>query len=289
MIYILFDEHNKYIINVSSNNNKTYLKIQIKDVGKCDNNLIKKQRNVNNLLGKNHTRNHDIIYNEIMKKIGNTKICNFGHVRGSKTGVKHLGDKNVSIYDFELRGTHIDENNNVNIKGCGLQSFCKVCSTRRRHARIKQSRSEIKGFDNKDIYENYIKKYGKNKKCSRCGDNKQCFNFNISKSMECHLHNTCKQCSNEYGESVGDRWIIYMPDGNFKYNKNRKKKSHDDHIFPLSLGGTNEKQNHQLITPSKNLEKSDSIAEIVQIENIPVNLLSERYRFILKNPELKKI
>ena len=39
----------------------------------------KKTREVNELLGKNIKKDHEKIYDEIKKKIGPTKICNFGH------------------------------------------------------------------------------------------------------------------------------------------------------------------------------------------------------------------
>ena len=44
-----------------------------------------KQRVVNKNLGKNITKDHSKIYDEIEKRVGETKKCNFGHKRGSKT------------------------------------------------------------------------------------------------------------------------------------------------------------------------------------------------------------
>lgn len=99
--------------------------------------------------------------------------------------------------------------------------------------------------------------------------------------MECGLHNMCKLCSYEYGSSVGDRWIIYMPDGpNYKYNK-QGNQEHDDHIFPLSLGGSNEQINHQLLSSTENLKKSNDITQFGNIENINPLLLSSKYRMAL--------
>ena len=95
--------------------------------------------------------------------------------------------------------------------------------------------------------------------------------------MECGLHNTCKVCTYEYGSSVGDRWIIYMPDGNYKYDK-KDKEQHDDHIFPLSLGGSNEQINHQLLSSTENLEKSNEIMHFGSIQNINPEMLCLRYR-----------
>ena len=245
--------------------------------------VIKKQRNVNKELGKNITKDHTRIYNEIEKNIGKTKICNFGNVRGSKTGVKHEGLNTVPIRDFELRGACINYQNSIIIKnGDGLQGFCKVCSKRRRIARLNKEKEEKKNKTPEEIYSLYIKKYSINTKiCSRCKKDKSLCDFNLSIGMECGLHNMCKLCSSEYGSSVGDRWIIYMPDGNYKYNK-KDKKEHDDHIFPLSLGGSNEKINHQLLSSIENLKKSKDITQFVSVQNINPELLSARYRVSIK-------
>jgi hypothetical protein len=240
---------------------------------------LTKQRAVSTALGKNVIKDHTAIYNEIEKKIGATKKCTFGHTRGSKTGVKHEGSIDVPIREFELRGATINEDNTVTITGGdGLQGFCKVCSTRRRGARINAEKESKQGKTTEEIYQIYITKYGINtKKCSRCNKDKTLAEFNLSISMECGLHNTCKVCMYEYGSSVGDRWIIYMPDGNYKYDK-KDKDQHDDHIFPLSLGGSNEQINHQLLSSTENLEKSNDIKHFVSIESINPEMLSSRYR-----------
>ena len=248
--------------------------------------VVSKQRTVNKELGKNITKDHTRIYNEIEKRIGKTKICNFGNCRGSKTGVKHEGCNDVPIRDFELKGTSINDQNSIIIKnGDGLQGFCKVCSKRRRTARLNKENEEKKNKTPEEIYALYIKKYSINtKRCSRCEKDKSLCDFNLSIGMECGLHNMCKLCSSEYGSSVGDRWIIYMPDGNYKYNK-KDKKEHDDHIFPLSLGGSNEKINHQLLSSIENLKKSNDITQFVSIQIINPELLSSRYRVSLTEAE----
>ena len=106
----------------------------------------KKTRKVNELLGKNIKKDHEKIYEEIKKKIGPTKICNFGHTRGSKTGIKHEGEKVLPIECFELRGCKYDEStNSIVINGDGLQGFCRNCSKRRRRKRLKQSKKENTG------------------------------------------------------------------------------------------------------------------------------------------------
>ena len=64
-----------------------------------------------------------------------------------------------------------------------------------------------------------------------------------------------------------------------EYNKKSKEndEDHDDHIFPLSLGGSNEKINHQILTSTENLKKSNDIY-FESVQTINPQLLSERYR-----------
>jgi hypothetical protein len=235
-----------------------------------------KQRNVNSRLGKNITRDHEEIYNEIEKKVGPTKSCNFGFKKGSKTGVKHEGEQILPIQNFELRNAYKKENGEITIKGDGLQGFCRDCSKRRRRVRLETSRAENVGG-----YDTYKTKYGKETyECSICKIEKTIEeNFKLSPGMECGLHNICNNCSKTYGQSVGDRWIIYRPDGSFKYKK-MEANQHDDHIFPLALGGSNEEINHQLLSAKENLQKSSAI-HFNDIMDISPLLLSERWRSIL--------
>lgn len=267
------------IVNAAVRNIMSTIVEKIAVTADKTNTTLSKQRAVSAALGQNITKDHTAIYCEIEKKIGATKKCTFGHTRGSKTGVKHEGCPNVPIREFELRGATINEDNTVTITGRdGLQGFCKVCSTRRREARINEEKEAKKDKTTDEIYQLYITKYGKNtKKCSRCSKDKTLEEFNLSISMECGLHNTCKVCTYEYGSSVGDRWIIYMPDGNYKYDK-KEKEQHDDHIFPLSLGGSNEQINHQLLSSTENLEKSNDIMHFGSIQNINPEMLCLRYR-----------
>ena len=243
------------------------------------------QRIVSESLGKNITSEHEKIYNFIENKIGKTKNCNFGHVRGSKTGVTHEGDQNVPIREWELKGCSINDNGEVIInQGDGLQGFCKNCSKRRRKKRLEISRTINQGG-----YDTYEKNYGKNtKKCSVCKEDKEIrLNFKLSPGMECGLHNVCIECSKKYGESMGDRLIKYRPDGNFKYTKNDNNQ-HDDHIMPLAYGGSNEEINHQLITAQENLSKSSTIP-FENIMEINPLLLSARWRHILLTSQEEKI
>ena len=248
------------------------------DLNKGKKNITSSQRNVSKQLGRNQTHYHEKIYNEIEKRLGPTKICNFGHIRGSKTGVKHEGNQMVSIRDFELRGCKILENGEIEIaNGCGLQGFCKICSKRRRRRRLEMSREKNKGG-----FDTYEKEYGKTyKTCSICKENKDVRkNFKLSPGMECGIHNICTTCSKTYGESMGDRLVKYRPDGKFKYKKTEEGQ-HDDHHMPLKFGGTNEEVNHRLLTAVENLKKSSTIP-YHDVKDIPPEELCERWRPILK-------
>ena len=250
------------------------------------------QRMVSKELGRNITKDHTLIYDEIEKRLGATKKCRFG-IRGGKTDVKHKGDENVPIRDFEIKGVKVDEAGNIVITGCGLQGFCRNCSKMYRRARIDREKEEKQNKTPEEIYAMYEEKYKKNtKKCSRCEMDKTLNEFNISISMECGLHNTCRLCSYEYGSSVGDRWILYMPDhGDYKYNK-KQPHTHDDHIFPLSLGGSNGPLNHQLLDARENIQKSNDIACFETLDKIHPEMLSVRFRKALAEstdiPDLKR-
>lgn len=247
--------------------------------------MASKQRTVSDKLGKSITSSHEKIYNYIESIIGPTKKCNFGHTRGSKTGVKHEGEINVPIRGFELKGCSINDLNEVVVKdGDGLQGFCRVCSQRRRRKRLDMCREKNSGG-----YETYEKNYGKTTKCcSYCKEEKEVKdNFKLSPGMECGIHNICIECSKTYGESMGDRLIKYRPDGNFKYKKSGKDQ-HDDHIFPLAFGGTNDAINHQLISSKENLSKSNTI-QFNDVMDINPLLLCERWRHILYQAQLERI
>ena len=86
---------------------------------------------------------------------------------------------------------------------------------------------------------------------------------------------------------MGDRLIKYRPDGNFKYEKTEENQ-HDDHIFPLVFGGTNEEINHQLISAKENLSKSGTIP-FENIMDINPLLLSSRWRPILEEGQRENI
>ena len=178
---------------------------------------------------------------------------------------------------FNFNNISIVDGVPVITKGDGLQHACRDCDNRRRKRRIEMAREQ--NLLN-DPFEMYKKKYGLTRPCSRCKEHKIPEEFNPSPSMENGLHNMCKTCCKHYGESVGDRWIVYMPDGNFKYKKTAQN-MHDDHIFPLACGGSNKEINHQLISSKENLKKSAKI-EFTSVHDIDKHLLSKRWRPILK-------
>lgn len=219
-------------------------------------------------LGKNNTSNHEEIYKRIEEKIGQYKKCTFGKINGSKTGVKHEGDEDVPIRNFSLLLTKGKER---------LQGQCKDCEKKRRQVRLNTSRNKFENKSFEEISKIYEKEYQKNtKECSNCKIEKKLEMFNLSPGMESGFHNHCKTCS--ISNAVGDRRIIYQPDGSFKYRKKNMKGMHDDHIFPISLGGSDNKENHQLLEASENIKKSNGLSHFKEISDIKPKMLSERYR-----------
>lgn len=244
-----------------------------------------KKRQVNDKLGKNNTSNHELQYIFIENKIGLTKKCNFGHIKGSKTGVKHEGPTDIPVRDFSFKGCNINQDGEVIIKSRdGLQGFCKICENKRRKRRLEMAREK-----NIDGYNTYEEEYDTNTlECSICKEKKnvrEC--FNLSPGMECGIHNVCKDCSRTYGESTGDRFIKYRPDGNFKYTKTDDNQ-HDDHIMPLAYGGTNKEANHQLLPGKENLTKSDTIP-YNNIHEIPNEQMCERWKPILQEAKNENV
>ena len=98
LLLIHFD---KYLSGIEDSQN-TVWREDINTIIECPTITNGKQRIVNEKLGKNITKDHTKIYEEIEKKIGPNKKCNFGHKIGSKTGIKHEGDCNVRIHNFEF-------------------------------------------------------------------------------------------------------------------------------------------------------------------------------------------
>lgn len=86
-----------------------------------------KQCKVNEKLGKNNTKNHEVKYNTIRSKIGNTKKCNgIGYEKG------YLDVKGKKIPPI-LHGeeVHITQFSLCISSASGLQSYCKNCEKKK--------------------------------------------------------------------------------------------------------------------------------------------------------------
>lgn len=231
------------------------------------------------ILGKNNTKDHDKIYNYIKDTLNITeKKC------GSCNKIKPPTD--FRLYKIQYSNGNIKCESKI-----PLQSQCILCDNNWRKIRTTRCHDTYDPLTDEEIYQCFKDKKtitggGETKICSRCKGNKKPEDFSISRGMECGLHNMCRLCGFEYGESLGDRWIIYRPDGNFKYKKTQKGQ-HDDHIFPLALGGSNAEINHQLIDGKINLQKSSKL-EFDNIMCINPELLSERFRNILHECQREK-
>lgn len=59
---------------------------------------------------------------------------------------------------------------------------------------------------------------------------------------------------------------------------------HDDHIFPLSLGGSNEEINHQLLDSKTNIQKSNEL-QFESVRAIDPKHLSARFRHVLQETD----
>ena len=247
------------------------------------------QRNVRDTLGRNAIRYHNRIYDLLGQKRGShTKICAYGTKKGDKYGIKHDGDSELSIRNFSLRGTSLGENGELHIQGSGdgLQGFCKDCETKRRHARMQYHRQMFRTMTDDAIRNWYRERYRCTTKCcSRCKTDLEVGQFSISRGMETGLHNQCQRCVRLISSSVGDRDIIYMPDApHVRVAKHHHSTDlHDDHIMPLSLGGSNDLINHQLLHSAENIHKSNKLDHFSCVRDIDPMLLSERYRRVLED------
>ncbi len=237
-----------------------------------------KQR-VHQNLGYNQTKDHDELYLYIETNLGvSTKKCSMG-CKGNKYNIVHDGCRECPIRQFRLY--KIRKNDDGTIQ-CGvtipLQGNCKTCDDRWRQARLQTMRDNRKGKSNEEIYNEYVKMYHTDQKvCSMCNRTLNHLQFGISRGMECGLHNTCKICQKNYGGSIQDREIIYATDGCHKVGKNGLS---DDHIFPLSLGGSNYKENRQLIPLNNNLSKGNKLV-FNNINEISERMLNDRYQQVL--------
>ena len=197
---------------------------------------VPKQRVTKNL-GKNQTKDHDILYTYIENTLCiSHKPCSMGN-KGNKYNIVHQGDRNLPIREFRLHKIRTEDGKIVCEKNIPLQGNCITCDDQWRKARLEDCENKFKNMTYDDIREHYKKKYETDTKmCSCCKKEKSVNDYNISKRMECGLHNMCLDCTKLYTSSCADRNIIYMTDGNSTKIKKTKNMS-DDHIFPIALGG----------------------------------------------------
>jgi len=256
--------------------------------------LMVKQRKTKNL-GLNRSEDREKIYLYIENKLGiKEKLCARGNSKKEiRYKFNHEGPNPLPIRNFNLLKVFIDSNGEVIISSKdGLQSNCIPCERKFRTGRLLRYKKKYSQMISKEIYEEYKKDYRNLKVCSMCKQDKTPEEFPISRGMETGLHNTCKLCSKSYSESVGTRWIIYSPDGHNVLkitNKDKckicdsKERLHKDHIWPLSKGGTDNKENIQILCGPHNLSKSAKIMGISFINEVKNEMICERYHKILSN------
>lgn len=248
---------------------------------------MKKQRNTRNL-GINRSRTKEDIYLYIEKNYGKKKRCSRTSSK-NKFGLGHIGKNPLPIRNFALLLDKCTFSKTGKILSCSkipLQSACIECDRKYRRGRIEAARSTFKNMSDDAIREYYILNYGPLFKCSVCGKSMAPINFSISRSMETGLHNQCIRCSKEYSEAVGNRWIVYSPQG-----RNRKrmeeisilKNPSKDHIWSLSKGGSDNEENIIFIERNSNSSKSNSIpSEIKYPIDLKKEMVSKRYWPILE-------
>jgi|GEM_PF-3055135 len=278
-------------------------------------------------LGHNISADHERIYNEIETTIfksapkfrdGSLKLkkknrkvyarCGRG-LRKNKYNHTHKGDRWLPIREFAIYEKDATK----------LQNACRDCDHNYRvNGRSAANRKKYDPMTVSEIHKNYAKEYPAEKGNNDCSRNTGCLHpngprlpsteFGISRGMETGLHNHCKICVSGYSKgAVGDRFIDFMPDGKVinrkipkggkvncvyypkAHGKNCKGKLHDDHIWPLAVGGSDYKENHQWLCAEHNQTKSSSPdMNLKTVQSIKEKMLSDRFRSRLKTAQKKK-
>jgi hypothetical protein len=249
---------------------------------------MKKQRQTNNL-GNNQANKHELVYTELENKGIYKKKCSRSKVHPHpKYNFTHVGENPLSVREFNLQTSSKD----------GLQPNCRNCEKKFRRGRIEYSKNIYEKMTVQEIYGNYATKYGQDLKvCGTCHKSKKPSDFPISITMESGLHNMCFSCQKSYTESVGDRWIKFLPDGHTKnkpsksdfcVNCSSTRKLQFDHKWPLAKGGTDHADNIKVLCQKCNSAKKTDISEFKNINEITPKHICNRYHDILKNSKQNK-
>lgn len=254
----------------------------------------RKQRKTRDL-GWNRSRDSERIYRHIEDALGKKyKTCTQGGRGASKRfGLVHEGPNPVPIREFWINKAYVDsKTGEVVIKnGDGLQGACMKCQKAYRRARLDFYHAKYDPLTPEQIYANYRKEYHLDYKvCSRCKLQKKPEEFSISRGMETGMHNTCTECARAYSESVGGRWAVYSPDGHEVTYITRNDSCQEcgsqwdltkDHIWPIAKGGTDNKENIQVLCGTHNGSKSDTIV-FKSLDDIEDGMICERYWGLLR-------
>ena len=280
-----------------------------------------KQRKTTNL-GINHSKDKEKYYLMLEKNGISTKHCSRANPKNknSQYNIVHEGKPVLPIREFNLlpsKAKNVLKSGKKLTAGNSLQAYCIVCERKYRRGRLDKWSNYYSEYTDEQIYIHYAvlsiynlspnnpkakqltKKYieeqididFENIK-SFCSIEKEDIadprNFSISRKMDKGLHNVCNICSKSYTESVGERWIIFSPDGRNSLNKKntvcntcgKKSNIHKDHIWPLAKGGTDWPENIQFLCDDCNLSKSATIS-LGDINQVKPEMICERYRMLL--------